>query len=81
MGSRCGFGSGVCGTAGRGLLIRLWADGRSVPELEPRGNGTRESGRVGLFEGARGEEREMTSLNSREYHNTSSSSSLSPSSP
>jgi hypothetical protein len=74
VGSSCRFGSVVGGTAGRGLLIRLWADGRSVPELAPRGNGRRESGRVGLLVGARGEERETTWLNSREYHNTSSSS-------
>ena len=59
------------------MLIRLRADGRSVPELESRGNGRRESGRVGLFEGARGEERETTWLNSREYHKASSSSSSS----
>lgn len=72
VGSSCRFGSVACGMAGRGLLIRLWADA----ELAPRGNGRRESGRVvGLFAGARGEERETNWLSSREYHNASSSSS------
>ena len=66
----------MCGTEGRALLIRLRGEGRSVPELAPRGI-RRESGRVGVFEGARGEETETIWLNSREYHNTSSSSSSS----
>ncbi len=75
VGSSCGFGTDICGIAGRGLLIRLWADGLSVPELASRGISRRESGRARLFEGSRGEEREITWLNSREYHNASSSSS------
>lgn len=77
VGSSCGFGTEVCGVAGRGLLVRLWADGRSVPELAARGIGRRESGRARPFEESRGEGRETTWLNSREYHNTSSSSSSS----
>ena len=74
--SSCGFGVDFGGTAGRGLLTRLRADGLSVPEMASRGI-KRESGRVGVFEGARGEETETTWANSREYHNTSSSSSSS----
>jgi hypothetical protein len=75
VGSSCRFGTEVCGAAERGLLIRLWADGWSVPELASRGIGKRESGRARPFEESRGEGREMTWLNSREYHNASSSSS------
>ena len=79
VGSSCGFGTEVGGVKGSGLLIRLSAGVWSVPELAPRGNGRRESGRVRPFEESRGEESEMTWLNSREYHNTSSSSSSSSS--
>jgi hypothetical protein len=79
VGSSCGFGTEVCGAAGRGLLVRLWADGRSVPELAARGINRRESGRARPFEESRGEGRETTWLNSREYHNASSSSSSSSS--
>lgn len=77
VGSSCGFGADAHGVAGRGLLIGVWADGQSVPELEPRGIGRSESGRARPFEKSRGDGREMTWLNSREYHNASSSSSSS----
>jgi hypothetical protein len=50
VGSSCRFGMEVCGVVGRGLLIWLWADGWSVPELAPRGIGRRESGRARPFE-------------------------------
>lgn len=75
VGSSCGFGTEVCEVAGRGLHIRLWADGQSISELAARGINRRESGRARPFEESRGEGRETTWLNSREYHNTSSSSS------
>jgi hypothetical protein len=50
VGSSCGFGTEVCGTA----------DGWSVPELAARGIGKRESGRARPFEESRGEGREMS---------------------
>jgi len=78
VGSMCVLGpvvGGREGIEGRGLLILLRAGGRLVPRLESRGGGRRESGRAGLFDGTGGEETETTWLNSREYHNTSSSSS------
>jgi hypothetical protein len=74
VGSSCGFGTEVCGTEGKGLL---WVDGWSVPELTPRGIGKSESGRARPFEESREEGRETSWLNSREYHNASSSSSSS----
>jgi len=80
VGSMCVLGPVVGGIEGRGLLILLRAGGRPGPRPEPRGGGRRESGRAGLFDGTGGEETETTWLNSREYHNTSSSSSSSCSS-
>ncbi len=79
VGSICVLGPVVGGREGRGLLILLRAGERPVPRLEPRGGGRRESGRAGLFDGTGGGETETTWLNSREYHNTSSSSSCSSS--
>ena len=75
VGSSCGFGTGVCEMAGRGLSIWLQADGWSVHELAHRGIGRRESGRARPLEESWGEGRETSWLNSREYHNASSSSS------
>lgn len=60
VGSSCGFGTDVCGTAGSGLLIWLSVDGPSIPELVSRGIGRRESGRARPFEESRGEGRETT---------------------
>jgi hypothetical protein len=77
VGSIWKLGPVVGGRSGRGLLILLRPVGRSVPVLELRVGGRRESRRAGLFEGTRGEERQTTWPNSREYHNTSSSSSSS----
>ena len=75
VGSSCELGTDVCGIAGRGFVFSLLADGWSAPELASRGIGRRESGRGRPFEVSRGEGRETSSLNSREYHNISSSSS------
>lgn len=76
VGSNCGLGPGVCGRAGRGLLIRPRPAGRLVLELEPRGGGGRESGRAGgVLEEAHGAGRETIWLSSRMYHDASSSSS------
>lgn len=77
VGSSCALGTDVCGIAGRGLVFSLREDGWSVPKLASRGIGRRESGRARPFEESRGEGRETSSLNSREYHNISSSSSSS----
>jgi hypothetical protein len=67
--------------AGRGLLIRLWGAGRLAFELGKRGGGRRESGRAGdVLEGSREDETETNGLNSRMYHDTSSSSTCSSSS-
>jgi hypothetical protein len=73
--------AGVGGRSGRGLLILLRSVSRSVPVLEPRGCGRRDSGSVGPLEGTRGGKGEITSLNSREYHKATSSSSSSSSGP
>jgi hypothetical protein len=75
VGSSCGLGPAARGIAGRGLLIRLRPAGRVAFELESRRAGGMESRRAGdVLKGSRGEEREKTWLNSRMYHNTSSSS-------
>jgi hypothetical protein len=75
VGSICALGPGVGGRSGRGLLILLRPVSRSVPVLELRAGERRDSGRAGPLEGTRGGKREITSLNSREYHNAISSSS------
>jgi hypothetical protein len=64
VGSICALGRDAGGRSGRGLLILLRPVSRSVPVLELRGDGTKESRRAGLFEGACGEERKTTWPNS-----------------
>ncbi len=76
VGSSCGLGPGVRGSAGRGLLIRLCGP-VLVLALEPwEGGGRSESGRAPVAldaEGARGEASETSWPSSRAYHDTSSS--------
>ncbi len=60
VGSSCGFGTDVFGISGRGLPVRVQAEGWSVTELALRDIGRRESGRGRLFDGVWGEERETT---------------------
>jgi hypothetical protein len=74
VGSICALGPGLGGRSERGLLIVLRPISRSVPVLELRGGGRRDSGRAERLEGTRGGKREITSLYSREYHNAISSS-------
>ena len=68
----------LCGNVGSSC--EFGTDDWSVSEMAARGIGRRESGRARPFEESRGEDRQMTSLSSREYHNPSSSSSSSSSS-
>jgi hypothetical protein len=75
VGSMCALGPAVGGRSGRGLLILLRVVGRSAPVLELRAGERKDSGRAGPLEGTRGGKKEITSPNSREYHNAISSSS------
>jgi hypothetical protein len=73
VGSSCGLGP--AGMAGRGLLIRLRPADRVAFELKSRGGRGMESRRAGdVLKGSRGEDGEITWLNSRMYHDRSSSS-------